>query len=124
MSSKSLNDDGVDRPNQPEPPGSFYQIRLLGRLDHSWSCWFEEMAIRHVEGDGSGETILTGRFIDQAALRGTLTKLWDLRLTLISVIRFEDYLVLRNDSASGSHITSEFSVSTGDDQDEPSDSVL
>jgi hypothetical protein len=30
---------------------------------------------------------LTGSLADQAALRGILTRLWDLNLTLISVVR-------------------------------------
>ena len=34
-------------------------------------------------------TTLTGPVADQAALRGILTKVWDLNLTLISVTRIE-----------------------------------
>jgi RNA binding exosome subunit len=37
--------------------------------------------------DGNPITVLTGRLPDQAALRGILTRLWDLNLTLISVTR-------------------------------------
>jgi hypothetical protein len=39
--------------------------------------------------DGSQVTILRGHLADEAALRGILTKLWNLNLTLISVYRIE-----------------------------------
>ncbi len=62
-----------------------YQIRVQGRLDESWSGWFDRMAIT-VEGNS---TTLTGAVVDQAALRGILSRLWDLNLALISVNRVE-----------------------------------
>ena len=58
-----------------------YQIRVQGVLDSKWTSWFEGFTIEEVEGD----TLLTGSFIDQAALRGVLNKLWDLNLNLISI---------------------------------------
>ena len=58
-----------------------YQIKVEGRLDASWSGWFNDMTIT-LDRDA---TILTGPVADQAALRGMLCKLWDLNLTLISV---------------------------------------
>ncbi len=58
-----------------------YQIKVQGRLDESWSGWFDRMDIT-VEGN---TTTLTGAVVDQAALRGLLSKLWDLNLALISV---------------------------------------
>ena len=58
-----------------------YQIKVQGRLDESWSGWFNGMAIT-LEGD---TTTLTGAVVDQAALRGLLSRLWDLNLALISV---------------------------------------
>jgi hypothetical protein len=63
-----------------------YQIRMQGRLDESWSGWFSGMAIT-LDGD---TTTLTGAVVDQSALRGILTKLWDLNLALISVNQIED----------------------------------
>ena len=63
-----------------------YQIKMQGKLDASWSGWFSGMAITL---DGN-TTILTGAVADQPALRGILTKLWDLNLDLISVNRVED----------------------------------
>jgi hypothetical protein len=37
-------------------------------------------------GDGTPITALTGSVADQAALRGILNRLWDLNLTVISVV--------------------------------------
>lgn len=58
-----------------------YEIRGKGILDEKWSDWFDGMTITFE----SGSTTLTGPVADQAALRGILTKIWDLDLTLISV---------------------------------------
>ena len=61
-----------------------YEIRIEGHLTERWSDWFEGLAIRN---DPSGETVLSGSFIDQPALFGTLAKIHSLNLTLISVNR-------------------------------------
>jgi len=68
----------------PDPDGPItYQIRVQGRLDENWSDWFSGMTITF-EG---GVTTLTGPIADQAALRGLMTRIWDLNLTLLSVTR-------------------------------------
>jgi hypothetical protein len=64
----------------------FYEIRVKGHIGDSWSSWFEGMAIRHEE---SGETILSGPLVDQAALHGVLIKIRDLGLSLVEVRRKE-----------------------------------
>jgi hypothetical protein len=70
--------------HDPEPDGpTHYRIQVLGRLDESWSNWLDEMTMAY---DG-GVTTLSGPVADQAALRGILTRIWDLNLTLISVHR-------------------------------------
>ena len=63
-----------------------YRIQMRGKLDESWSSWFSGMAI--VSDDAT--TTLTGAVADQPALRGILTKLWDLNLDLISVNQVQD----------------------------------
>ncbi|MGD8969742.1 MAG: hypothetical protein PVI07_19730 [Anaerolineae bacterium] len=65
-----------------------YQIKVRGRLDQQWSDWFNGLEVR-VEraGDGTSTTTLTGPVADQARLRGIVSKLWDLNLTIISVNR-------------------------------------
>jgi hypothetical protein len=63
-----------------------YQIRIQGKLDASWSDWFDGMTFALEAGDDdSPVTTLTGAVVDQAALHGMLSKISDLNLTLISV---------------------------------------
>jgi hypothetical protein len=63
-----------------------YQIRVQGRLDKRRSDWFEGMAMGlERASDDTLITTLTGPVADQARLRGILSKLWDLNLTLVSV---------------------------------------
>ncbi len=71
-----MNKDQNDQP-------TVYQIKVLGKLDESWSGWLDGMT---VTSDGD-TTTLTGAIADQSALRGILTRLWDLNLALISVHR-------------------------------------
>jgi hypothetical protein len=62
-----------------------YQIKLEGELDARWSAWFNSLSVCV----GEEITTLTGPVADQAALRGILNKIWDLNLTLVSVVRLE-----------------------------------
>jgi len=62
-----------------------YQIRVKGRLDQSWSSWFDDMTLTFAQG----ETTISGAVEDQAALHGLLAKVRDLGLTLIDVRRIE-----------------------------------
>jgi hypothetical protein len=61
-----------------------YEIRIEGHLTERWSDWFEGLTIHN---ESSGDTVLSGAFVDQAALFGMLTKIHSLNLTLISVNR-------------------------------------
>ncbi len=60
----------------------FYEIRVKGQLDESWSDWLEGLEMTLLE---NGEMILCGYIGDQAALMGTLNKLYGLNLTLLSL---------------------------------------
>jgi hypothetical protein len=60
-----------------------YLIKVEGQLDKSWSGWFSDLTVTYEDG---GST-LTGHVADQAALRGILSRIWDLNLELISVVR-------------------------------------
>lgn len=62
-----------------------YQIKVQGKLDEKWSGWFSGMALTF-DGD---VTTLTGAVTDQSALRGLLSRIWDLNLTLISIRRIQ-----------------------------------
>jgi hypothetical protein len=61
-----------------------YEIRLQGCLDEHWASWFGEMTLTTLP---SGETLLSGRLPDQAALQGILRKIQELGLPLVSVQR-------------------------------------
>ena len=61
-----------------------YEIRVEGHLTDCWSNWFDDLAIHN---DPNDETLLTGLITDQAALFGTLAKIHDLNLILVSVHR-------------------------------------
>jgi hypothetical protein len=63
---------------------TIYQIKVKGMLDRRWSDWFNELTIE-IESVDPPVTTLTGPVIDQARLRGIISRLWDLNLTVISV---------------------------------------
>jgi hypothetical protein len=62
----------------------YYEIKIKGHLNTSWSEWFAGMTLTHLEGD---ETLLSGTLPDQAALHGVLERIRDLNVALISVTR-------------------------------------
>jgi hypothetical protein len=67
-----------------------YQIKVQGRLDRRWSDWFSGLAIEIQSKTGNPPvTTLTGA-LDQAGLRGVLSKIWDLNLALVSVVRLDE----------------------------------
>ncbi len=76
--SKEINSE-ID-PGQP----MVYQIRIKGHLGREWTDWFEGLTITL---EDSGETLLTGPVVDQAALHGVLKKVRDLAMPLLSVMR-------------------------------------
>jgi hypothetical protein len=65
-------------PGQPRA----YQIRIKGHLGPEWTDWFAGLAVTL---EDSGDTLLTGPVLDQAALHGVLRKLRDVGLPLISI---------------------------------------
>jgi hypothetical protein len=62
-----------------QPAG--YRIVVQGRLDASWSSWFDQMTV----ACGDDTTILTGIVRDQAKLQGMLRALYGLGLPLLVV---------------------------------------
>lgn len=70
--------DSTTNPSQH----AVYQIRIKGHLSAQWASWFEGLTITLEE---SGDTLLTGPVVDQAALHGWLKKVRDLGLPLVSV---------------------------------------
>lgn len=65
-----------------------YQIRIEGFLEAAWSDRVEGMVI-YVEQaeDGRPITTLRGELADQAALSGILVMLYDMQMTVMSVLR-------------------------------------
>ena len=76
----------------PSPKGltldtpAVYQIGVQGYLDKSWSDRMNGVDIR-VQNlpDAAPVTVLTGHFIDQAALAGVLNTLYDMGFPLLNV---------------------------------------
>jgi hypothetical protein len=77
------NVQGLHRTNKHFQP-IYYEIHVRGQLDSHWSAWFDGLQVSPQE---NGETVIAGPLPDQAALRGLLTKIFDLRLELLSVSR-------------------------------------
>jgi hypothetical protein len=63
-----------------------YEIRVKGHLDQHWSAWFDGMTITN---GANGDAIISGPLVDQAALHSLLIKVYNLNLTLISVLHVE-----------------------------------
>jgi hypothetical protein len=61
---------------------TLYEIRVKGHLDLNWAAWFDGLEIIH---EPTGDTLLRGYIIDQAALYGKLARIQGLGLTLLSV---------------------------------------
>ena len=59
-----------------------YQIRIKGHLGRQWTDWFSGLAITQ---EDSGDTLLTGAVVDQAALHALLRTVRDLGMPLVSV---------------------------------------
>jgi hypothetical protein len=61
---------------------AIYSIRVTSNVDTRWADWFDGLTITNVQ---PGVTVISGEFVDQAALHGTLNKIRDLNLALNSV---------------------------------------
>jgi hypothetical protein len=61
---------------------TLYEIRVKGHLDFNWTEWFDGLEIIH---EPSGDTMLRGYILDQAALYGKLARIQSLGLALLSV---------------------------------------
>ncbi|MDX1412620.1 MAG: hypothetical protein R3293_00405 [Candidatus Promineifilaceae bacterium] len=74
-----------------EPPADIetavYQIRIKGVLSDRRQDWFEGMKIE--SNHERGETIITGKVIDQAALHGLINRIRDLGLPLLALVLVE-----------------------------------
>jgi hypothetical protein len=70
-----------------DTPG-IYELRVQGDVDQSWSDRMLGVNIRVLNlPEAPPVTVLTGRFVDQAALAGVLSTLYDLGFPLLGVKR-------------------------------------
>jgi hypothetical protein len=63
-----------------------YDIRVAGQIDTQWSAWLDGLTITHPH---PGEAMISGEIVDQAALHGTLNRIRDLNLPIISVVQID-----------------------------------
>ena len=64
-----------------------YEIVIDGHLSGQWSNWFDGLTIQN---DSTGKARLMGLLSDQEALYGVLSRIHDLNLVLVSVLRIAD----------------------------------
>lgn len=85
-----------------------YEIKVQGHLNDHWLEWFcpggKCASLKMTHGPG-GETIIRGDLEDQAALQGVLTKIWNLGLTLNSVVAVRRQSEVPKGSATGGQVT-------------------
>lgn len=88
MTNESHSNETSDKAqSEPDPiQPMVYQIRVKSHLNSDWTDWFGGLTITL---EKSGDTLLTGPVVDQAALYGLLKKLRDLGMSLISVNSLE-----------------------------------
>jgi hypothetical protein len=75
-----MTNDNQSKIDPGQPMG--YQIRIKGHLGRQWTDWFDGLAITL---EPSGDTLLTGAVVDQAALHALLRTVRDLGMPLVSV---------------------------------------
>ena len=79
-----MTDKIVDYPTMSG--SAIYRIRVRGYMEADLSDRLEGMRIETLpRGNGTGETVLEGRLMDQAALTGVMNTLYALHLPVISV---------------------------------------
>jgi len=66
--------------------GAVYKIRVKGRLDQTWSDWFDGFTLT----SQNDETHQVGPVADQSALLGLLFKIGQLNLPILSINRLDD----------------------------------
>jgi hypothetical protein len=90
----SLNEINLSYAFQKQPAGTpgkkaldepaVYEFKVAQSLSDHWAGWFDGLELAR---DDQGNTLLSGNIMDQAALYGMLTKIRDLHLVLLSVMR-------------------------------------
>jgi hypothetical protein len=81
---RRMSETHISTEDQNEP--RLYEIRIKGHLDGKWAAWFGGLTITL---EDNGDSLLTGRVVDQAGLYGLLKKVRDLGMPLHSVNRIK-----------------------------------
>ncbi len=74
----------TNSPQQDQDNAGSYEIRVRGHLDDRWKPWFGGLTLTPEE---NGDTLISGKELDQAALFGLLRKVRDAGMLLVSVNR-------------------------------------
>jgi hypothetical protein len=88
MPGEQKSERGRDQPK-------VFQIKIQGHLSQQWTDWFEGLTIT-LEEDGN--TLLSGRVVDQSALHGILKKIRNLGMPLLSVNSVDPDPVTKTDT--------------------------
>lgn len=67
--------------------GGMYEIHIRGQLCSDWADWLEGFEMHPLE---NGDMALVGPVVDQAALIGTINKLYRLNLTILAINQIEE----------------------------------
>jgi hypothetical protein len=70
-----------------------YHIKIKEHLEPRWQDWFDGLMITLTD---DGNTVLSGRIADQAALHGVLKKIRDLGLAIVSINSKENEINFTN----------------------------
>ena len=67
---------------------SIYRIQVEGLLQEQWAAWFNGSLAAAIEQEPEENmTAIQLNVPDQAALRGVVNMIWDLNLSIISIVR-------------------------------------
>jgi len=69
--------------------GQTYLIQIEGWIGERWAHWFEDTIMCFEQAPGRRAGRHAERHGVQAALRGLLSRIWDLNLTVLAVTRVE-----------------------------------
>ena len=85
MGEQASGKDPKDWPPTMHGP-AIYEIRVRGHLQEKWADKLGGVQITATLGlGGVNETVIVGRFLDQAALAGVLNTLYELHFPVVSV---------------------------------------
>ncbi len=76
-------------PDDAQPSPAVYEIRVQGQLTGHWVEWLGAATLAIEAGAGGPVTRICVAVADQAALRGLVTRLWDLNLVLLALRRID-----------------------------------